>query len=277
MNQCGRLWIIVFLMLLIVNSGSAQVEISREQLFQVPGEMNKDLIGMRYSGGRVFIANAAGRYVRYDLETRESFSGKLAADSILDFDLVLGQIVFLDASGKIGGRNRSTWPDRQYDATSIEVCNEGLLMAGGDKVYFLSKNATQAIEIEGLHFGQPINNGFFWTLQIRPKTGLWGADLYDNLGNLMKEVYNFSSEFVPAGLEIGPAGPEGELLISAFENNERKLSLIANNGHMFWKIPGPGKFARRDVAFDEQGNLLVLEKNADKTWLSRWKMATPEG
>ncbi len=264
-------------MLSVVNSGFTQVDISREQLFQVPDVLNKDLIGMRYAGGRVFIVNAAGRYVRYDLETRESFSGKLATDRILDFDLVLGQVIFLDATGKIGGRSRSTWPDRQYEATSIEVSAEGLLMAGGDKIFFLAQNATQAVEIGGLHFAQPVNNGFFWTLQIRPKTGLWGADLYDNLGNLMKEVYNFSSEFVPSGLEIGPVGPEGELLVSAFENNERKLSLIANNGHMFWKIAGPGKFARRDVAFDDQGNLLVLEKNADKTWLSRWKMAVPEG
>lgn len=277
MNKYGKILIFTLLLVSFTYCTSAQVEIAREKIFQLPDELANELIGMRVSGSRVFMANAAGRLVRYDLETKESFRGQQTSGKILDFDLVLEQMIVLDATGSVAGRKRQSWPKRTYDATSLEVCSEGLILSGGDQTFYLAKNATQAHAIGALPFAVPIDNGFVWAMHIRPKTGLWGVDLYDVYGNLMKEIYNFSAEFVPAGLEVGPIGPEGELLVSAYENNQRKFSLIASNGHMFWKINAPDRICKRDTGFDAQGNLLVFEKEGDKIWLNRWKLATPEG
>jgi hypothetical protein len=93
----------------------------------------------------------------------------------------------------------------------------------------------------------------------------------------MSEAYTFSPEFVPSGIEVGPAGSEGELLVSSVEGTARKLAFIGNNGRMFWKLDGPEKVSPRDVAFDNQDNLLVLERNGRELWLNRWKVTQPEG
>ena len=263
---------------LILTAGmvSAQAEINREPLLKVSDDLLTGLLGMRCADGKVFIANNSGKYVRFDLETGEAFSGKTGSEKILDFDVVLGQMVFIDEEGRLGGHLLPSWPARTWDACRIEACDEGLLLSGGDKTYFLAKTATQAAEIENIDFALPVPNGFFWTMQLKP-SGLWGADLYDCLGNMMSEVYKFSPEFVPAGIEVGPAGSEGELLVSTLEDNVRKLAFIGNNGRMFWKLDGPEKVSQRDVAFDSQDNLLVLERNGRELWLNRWKVTQPEG
>ncbi|NCB39343.1 MAG: hypothetical protein EOM80_11305 [Erysipelotrichia bacterium] len=255
---------------------SAQPVIEREPLLQIASDMSSDLLGMRVSAGRVFIANAAGNYVRFDLETREAFKGKAKSNKIIDFDVILGQLVFIDAEGRLGGRFNSLWPDRAYDGCRVDAADQGLLVSGGDKAFFLGKTATYAVEIGSLDFVLPVANGFIWSLSSK-KGGNWGADLYDCLGNLMKEVYSFSAEFIPTGIEVGPAGSEGELLVSYNENNARKLALIGNNGRMFWKIDGPEKTGPRDIAFDDQGNLLVIERKGSELWLNRWVITFPEG
>ncbi len=255
---------------------SAQAEVTREPLLKVADELATGLLGMRCSDGKVFIVNNSGKYVRFDLETGEAFSGKTGSEKILDFDVVLGQMVFIDEEGRLGGHLLPSWPARTWDACRIEACDEGLLLSGGDKAYFLAKTATQAAEIENIDFALPVPNGFFWTMQLK-SSGVWGADLYDCLGNMMSEVYKFSPEFVPAGIEVGPAGSEGELLVSTLEDNVRKLAFIGNNGRMFWKLDGPEKVSQRDLAFDSQDNLLVLERNGRELWLNRWKVTQPEG
>jgi hypothetical protein len=112
---------------------------------------------------------------------------------------------------------------------------------------------------------------------MKKPNGIWGVSLYDFYGNLMKNVYEFSPSFDPAGLEIGPLGEEGEVIISAYENNRRKISMIGQNGHMMWKIDGPEKVCARDIAVDGQGNLLVLEESEEAIILSRWKFQLPQG
>ncbi len=270
-------FLLVFaVMALAASIVSAQTEITREPLLKVADELMTGLLGMRCADGKVFIANNSGKFVRFDLETGEAFSGKTGSEKIIDFDVVLGQMVFIDEEGRLGGHLLPSWPTRTWDACRIEACDEGLLLSGGDKAYFLAKTATQASEIENIDFALPVPNGFFWTMQLKP-SGIWGADLYDCLGNLMSEAYSFSSEFVPAGIEVGPAGSEGELLVSTIEDNTRKLAFIGNNGRMFWKLDGPEKVSQRDVAFDSQDNLLVLERNGRELWLNRWKVTQPEG
>lgn len=268
---------LMVLLLVLTQPCGAQTQVEREPLFKVPLPSNSNILGMRVSDDKVFVVNSGGRFVRYDLETGESLKGKALAEKIIDFDVVLGQLIFLDGNGKIGGRVRSSWPDQSYSACRLDISSEGLLLSGGDQAFFLDKNATEAVLLNGLNMILPIQNGFVWAVQRRSKTGSWGADLYDSLGNLMHEVYTFSSVFQPTGLELGPVGPEGELLVSANENNVRKLSLIAHNGYMFWKMDGPPKLFPRDVAFDSQGNMLVLELKDNDIWLTRWKLKHPQG
>lgn len=256
---------------------SAQTQVEAEQLFKLPLSADSGILGMRVAGNKVFVVNTVGRFVRYDLETREALNGRAPAEKIIDFDVVLGQLVYLDGEGKIAGRTRPTWPDQSYAACRIDVSTEGLLLSGGARAVFLDKNATEPFYINDLAMVRPIDNGYLWAMQMRNRNGRWNADLYDSFGNLMHEVYEFSDAFEPSGLEIGPIGPEGELLVSAIENNVRKLSLIASNGYMFWKMDGPPKRFPRDIAFDSQGNMLVLEVKNQDVWLTRWKLTHPEG
>lgn len=276
MIKCRNVIALITIIVFLASMVSAQTKIEREPLLKIADELASGLLGMRAADGKVFVANASGKYVRFDLETGESFSGKISAERLLDFDVVLGQMLFLDEQGKLGGHVIPAWPDKTWDACRIEACDEGLMLSGGEKAFFLAKNATFAVEIANINFALPVPNGFFWTMQIKAK-GNWGADLYDCLGNRMSEVYNFSPEFAPAGIEVGPAGQEGELLVSTIEDNARKLAFIGNNGRMFWKLDAPEKVSPRDVAFDNQGNLLVLERNGGELWLNRWKVTQPEG
>jgi len=268
---------LLVVLFLIPNYAGAQTQVEVEPLFKVPFPADSGILGMRVSGSNVFVANAGGRYVRYDLETREALNGRVPAERVLDFDVVLGQLVYLDGEGKVAGRIRPSWPDQSYSACRIDVSTEGLLLSGGARAIFLEKNATEAFYINDLKMVRPIDNGYLWSVQVRGKAGRWNADLYDSYGNLMHEVYEFSDEFAPSGLEIGPIGQEGELLVSAIENNTRKLSLIANNGYMFWKMDGPPRLFPRDIAFDSHGSMLVLEVKNNDVWLSRWKLTHPEG
>ncbi|PKL42868.1 MAG: hypothetical protein CVV41_12640 [Candidatus Riflebacteria bacterium HGW-Riflebacteria-1] len=255
----------------------AQTMVEKTPLFKVPLSADSGIIGMRVSGNKVFVANSAGRFVRYDLDSKEALNGRVSADKIIDFDVALGQMIFLDGNGRIGGRVRASWPGQSYVASKIDLSNEGLLLSGGDQAIFLEKNATEPAYLPGLAMVLPVDNGFVWAVQINSKDGNWNADLYDSFGNLMHEVYKFSDVFDPSGLELGPLGTEGELLVSAIENKVRKLSLIGNNGYMFWKMDGPPKLFPRDVAFDNLGNMLVLELQDKDVWLTRWVLTHPEG
>lgn len=270
----------IFLMIcLFVVTGfvEAQTQVETEALFKMPLSIDSGILGMRVSGSKVFVANRSGRFVRYDIDTREALNGKVAADSIIDFDVVLGQMIFLDGNGKIGGHVRRSWPDQSYAACRIDACTEGVILSGGDRAIFLEKNASEAFYINDLVMMLPVDNGYAWSVQIRGKNNRWSADLYDSFGNLMHEVYEFSDVFEPSGLELGPVGQEGELLVSTIEGNVRKLSLIANNGYMFWKMDGPPKVSPRDIAFDNLGNMLVFEVKGKDLWLTRWKLTHPEG
>lgn len=272
--------LVIFLMICLFGMPclvEAQTQVEATNLFKVPLSVDSGILGMRVSGNKVFVANRFGHFVRYDIETREALNGKITADNIIDFDVVLGQLIFLDGSGKIGGCVRQSWPDQSYAACRIDVCTEGVVLSGGDKAIFLEKNASEAFYINDLVMMLPIDNGYAWAVQIRGKNSRWHADLYDSFGNLMHEVYEFSDIFEPSGLELGPIGQEGELLISAIENNVRKLSLIANNGYMFWKMDGPPKLFPRDIAFDSLGNMLVLEVKGKDLWLTSWVTTHPEG
>lgn len=268
----------VLILLLGVNSFClAQIPIEREILFKIPAEISYNLLGMRANAGKVFLMNSLGRTVLLNLETRESFSGRLRGVRPIDFDLVLGQPIYLTEEGTLGGQIDSAWPRQAHSACRIEVCDQGILLTGGEKMIFLAQNATNTVEVPGLNFAVPLEQGFVWSLGTAAKGGPWMVSLFDCFGNLMKEIYRFSPGFSPIGIEAGPKGFEGELLLSAYENNQRKLILIGQNGYMLWKIDGPEKQCPRDIAFDDEGNLLVIEKSDGGLVISRWKFAAPQG
>lgn len=256
---------------------SAQIPIVRETVLQLPPELTYGLLGMRVAANRVVIMNNLGRMLSFDLITGESFAGRIRRQRLIDFDLLLGQPVYLSEEGRLGGQVQPNWPQESFPACRIEIGKQGLHLYGAGKMIFLGENATQTVEVSGFNFALPVAEGFVWSTGIPKKNHPWVVSLFDSYGNLMKEIYRFSPEFDPAGLEIGPLGEEGEVVISAYENNRRKISLIGQNGHMIWKIDGPEKICPRDLAFDQAGNLLVIEKSGNGAVLSRWKFAAPQG
>lgn len=259
---------------------ASSLQITKEPLVKIPDDIANDgLLGLRTAKERVVIANKSGNYITCNLKTGETFKGfKKANAELIDFDLVLDQMIYLDSKGVLGGRVLSFWPKKKFDACRIEVCDEGLILSGGQKAYFLSKDSKdfKPIEIEGFTFAQPIPRGFVWTLEVR-ENGLWGADLNDCYGQQMGQVYTFNKDYNPVSIEVGPEGIEGELVVSDYENGVRKLMFIGNNGRMFWKIDAPEKICPRDVGFDHNSNLIFIEKIDDEIWLTRWKMTVPEG
>lgn len=272
-----RLTILVLAFSMILSVASAQIDISREVLFKLPPDVAYGLLGMRVSADQVVFINSFGNQVRLNLGTGESFKGKIRGQRIIDFDLMLGQPVFINEEGRLGGYVKPGWPNKSYNACRLDVCDQGLILTGGEKMIFLGENATDTVETAGINFVLPFKDGFLWSIGLKKVNGPWVISLFDCYGNLMKEIYRFSPSFDPTGIELGPIGEEGEALISLNENNQRKLILIGQNGHMVWKIDAPAKFCSHDLAFDGQGNLLVLEKAGQNVVLSRWKFNAPQG
>lgn len=254
------------------------MDIHKDFIAKIPEEISSNLIGLRVNKDLAYVMASDGNYVTINLTNGNTNSFKIETNSILDFDVVVGKIIYLDENGMLCGHVFPKWPKGPYNnSCKIEACDQGAIISGGNRVYFLAKNAKSYFEIPDLSFAFPINNGFIWALTVN-KEKHWEANLYDCYGNLMGNVYKFSEYFEPSNLEIGPNGIEGELLVSAIEGKNRTLSLIANNGRMFWKINGPNKVCKRDVAFDSMDDLIVLEKNDDnEVIISRWKFKTPEG
>jgi hypothetical protein len=277
MKKTFKQLLLLICLVMIAESAMAQINIDREVLFKLPPELSYSLLGMRVATEKVVMMNNLGRMVSFDLNTGESFSGRIKKQRIIDFDLILGQPIYLNEEGLLGGQMQPEWPRTQFSACRIENGKNGLYLCGGEKMIFLGNNATQSVEVGGLNFVLPVSEGFLWSIGLPARASTWVVSLFDSYGNLMKEIYRFSPEFDPVGLEIGPLGEEDEVLVSCYENNQRKIALIGKNGHMLWKINGPEKFCDRDLAFDGEGNLLVLEKTTDGVVLSRWKFAAPQG
>ena len=102
MIRSFRSFIVITVMVFSAGLLLAQ-DITREPLIRVSDELIPGILGMRSAEGRVFIANNSGRFVRFDLETGESFTGRTGGEKMVDFDIVLGQILFLDENGRLGG------------------------------------------------------------------------------------------------------------------------------------------------------------------------------
>ncbi len=254
------------------------IQIKKDVVAVIPEEITSNLVGLRVHKNLAFVMASNGKYVTINLSNGSLANSKLKTTSkVVDYDVVVGKIIYLDDQGMICGHSFPKWNKGPYEACRIEACDQGAILSGGNNAFFLAKNATAAVELPEIHFPLPIDNGFIWNLTLN-KEKLWEVNLHDCFGNVMGKIYKFSNYFEPSNLEIGTNGVDGDLLVSATEENQRTLALIGNNGRMFWKINGPEKVCSRDTAFGTLGELLVLEKNLEgKIILSRWTFRTPEG
>ena len=269
----------LFLALIVfsIQSVALSQEISKEPIAKIPEEIASNLIGIRVYQNTAFVMGSNGQYITIDLTTGDTNSYKLEANNLLDFDVVVGKILYINNEGMLGGHIFPKWSKGPYNSCLVDACDQGLIVSGGANAYFLAKNATTSIELPEMRFCLPIERGFLWSMSCDAE-GVWQADLYDCFGNIMSNVYKFSRFFKPSNLELGPHGVEGELLVSAIEDNRRTLSLIGNNGRMFWKIYGPEKVCLRDVAFDQLDRIIVLEKDSEgQVVLTRYTFIIPEG
>lgn len=276
MNKILRFVLAVFMVLCIASTASAD-DITRNVIAKIPEDISSCLIGIRVYQNMGYIMGSNGKYITVDLSTGDVTSYKLEAEDILDFDVVVGKIIYLGSDGKIGGHAFPSWPKGPFNACRIDACDQGAILSGGANAIFLAKTATTTIEIPDMNICLPIAKGLIWTMEYG-QDKRWEASLYDCFGNLMSNIYKFGEQFQPTNIEIGPEGMEGEMVVSAIESNTRTLALIANNGRMFWKINGPDKVCARDVAFDRDDHLVVLEENdKNEIQLTRLTFIIPEG
>ena len=270
--------ILIFVLLLISFSTLlSAMDIKKEIIATIPDDIASNLVGLRVNKNMAFIMASNGKYMTLNLANKALTTNKLKDAKVVDYDVVVGKIIYLDDQGMICGYSFPKWNKGPYDSCRVEACDQGAILSGGSNAYFLAKNATAAVELPETYLPLPIDNGFVWVMNLN-KEKRWEVNLHDCFGNIMGKIYKFSEYFEPTNLEIGPNNVDGDLLISAVEANVRTIALIGNNGRMFWKINGPEKVCARDVAFGPLGELLVLEKNSDgKIILSCWTFITPEG
>lgn len=253
------------------------MDIKKEVVAAVPEDLVSKLIGLRVYKNQAFVMASNGKYITVDLSNGKITSSRAKIAKVIDYDVAAGKIVCLDEQGKISGYPLGKLGEKTYDSCRIETCDQGVILSGGDNSYFLPQKGKAPSELKGIVMPLPIYNGFLWAMSLN-KERCWELNLHDCFGNFMDKVYKFSNGFEPSNLEIGPAGIDGDLLVSAKENKVRKIALIGRNGRMFWKINGPAKICSRDLAFGPLGELLVLEKNPEgKIILSRWTFTTPQG
>lgn len=261
-----------------VSSNFASMEIKTKNIAKIPLEISSNLVGIRVYKNLAFILASNGKYITVDLTNGNIKNHKLnTSTKIIDYDVVVGKIIYLDEQGMIGGHAFPKWSKGPYDSCRIEACDKGVILSGGNNAYFLSKNESAPVTLPEVYTTVPVDNGLFWSMNKNAEKR-WEANLYDYAGKKNGIKYTFSEYFEPTNLELGPNGIDGELLVSSTEDNSRTLALIGNNGRMFWKIKGPQKVCNRDVAFEPISGLLFLEKTQNgEVVLSQWIFITPEG
>lgn len=271
-----KISVLVIFLISFISSISA-MEIHKDTIARIPENIASNLIGVRVYKNLAYVMATNGEYVTIDLNSGKTKSYKIS-DNVIDFDVVVGKIIYINENGMLSGHVFPKWPKGPYNnSCKIDACDQGAIISGGNTVYFLAKNATSTFLLPDISLALPINNGFIWAMSLNTEKQ-WEINLHDCYGNLMGKVYKFSQMFEPSNLEIGPNGIEGDLLISATEGKERTIALIGNNGRMFWKVNGPEKVCPRDVVFDEADRLVFVEKNEqNEVFLCRWEFKVPEG
>jgi len=258
-------------------AASEGISITREPVAKITFINPDNAIGFRVSGDKAFFVDRDGATAKADLNTGTVKSDNSSLNKVRDFALNNGNPVFLTTDATTEGAVDPAWPKGPFGACRIESESGDAYLMGNDNLVYLPKNATSAVMIPGLFFAMPIQNGFIYTIRQESGTKIWGVELLDSFGNRMKRIYRFTRDFDPTGIQLGPIGTEGEVLLSYWSKNQRELALIGQNGRMLWKIPVPKPVCMRDLGWDAKGNLLVLEKEGGSLVLYRWVFAIPQG
>ena len=278
----GRFFVAIlscFLCFLFLDRLAAQ-EISKTTICEIPVVEESSLIGMRVFEGRALLLWRCGELFEIDLETGVLTRSDTGYRNLLDFGILNGLIVPLQADlGGIQAGLKEVPRGMGYEAAAVECGFDGsvfLLNANGTR--YFPVDSSRSHQLDGLFFLMPLENGFAWVLQRDASSGKWTANIHDYFGNHMHDVYRFSKQFKPSGLSLGPVGPEGELLVSYQHEGKRGLLLIGQNSRMIWRIPGPAsQSSRRDIAWDAKGNLIVVERENGRLVLKRWEFELPQG
>lgn len=257
----------------------AALKIKKQTVATLPDVNPAGLIGIRTVAKTGILVFRDGRELRLDLVSGKSTPGKelpASGKALLDFALIGDSVVALTSDGAMIGARPESWPASSFPACKLEIANGEAFLSGGSRSFYLAPQATGAVAIPGNFLSMPIKDGFLWSM-TRPGLRAWETSLIDGFGNQMKKIFRFSSEFDPSGISFGPNGPEGELLISYFVGSSREVALIAQNGRMLWKLPVPTPVCRRDLAWDEGGALLILERDGNGVALNRISFEVPQG
>ena len=257
----------------------AALKITRRPLVRLP-EMNPaSLLGVRTSGKVALVLSRDGQGVKIDLATGKTTPGTVlntAGKALLDFACLGDAALGLTSAGTLAGVVPANWPTRPVSACKLDISGGEALLSGGSNAYYLAPKATEAVLLAGNFLAMPMHDGFLWNMK-RPGLRAWEVSLMDGFGNQMKKVFRFSPEFDPTGISFGPNGPDGELLISFFTGTARELALVGQNGRMFWRLPVNAPVCKRDLAWDHEGNLLILERDETGFVLNKISFAVPEG
>lgn len=257
----------------------AALKIKKQVVATLPDMDPAGLIGIRTAAKTGILMFRDGREVRVDLASGKSSPGKgipVAGKKLLDFALIGDSVVALTSDGALAGARPVNWPAGSFPACRIDVAEGEGVLSGGTMSFYLAPQATEAVTLSGNFLSVPVRNGFLWSMK-REGLRRWETSLMDGFGNQMKKIFKFSSEFDPTGVSFGPTGPEGELLVSCFVGSSREVALIAQNGRMLWKLPLPAPVCNRDLAWDNGGSLLILEREGRGVVLKRISFEVPQG
>jgi hypothetical protein len=261
-------------------SGSTGPVVEKELLATLALEQQDEPLGMVVRDGTAWIVLRSGRGWKVPLDVSgDPVPATLADCPVRDFVLAVAGPVWLDEDGNLGGSVPPSWP-RCLPGSRLEADpSGGVFSVAAEGAWHLTPVATQPRFLKDLFLFSPAQHQLFWALAWDGSAKVWALDIRNDLGQFLKRAYTFSTGFRPAGCRFGPRGPEGEVLLSSWRGTVRDLMLIGQNGRMFWKIQGPPPCCARDLAWDHQGRLLVLEREAGERTLrlNRWCFGLPQG
>ncbi|MBF0502022.1 MAG: hypothetical protein HQM09_17920 [Candidatus Riflebacteria bacterium] len=258
----------------------ATIQISRERIATLTGFQVENLIGVRARGDEAIVVARSGKVLRVTLSNGETKEDRFPSP-LVDFALGDPEPLGLTQTGAVISMNtvigHPGWSAGTFDSCAIDSFGGDALLSGGKASFFLAKNASVAMPISSSKFAVLWRDGFLWNLKRGAGNRVWQADITDVYGNRMKRMYRFSPEFDPTGLRVGPISSDGDLLLSFYVSSQREIALLGQNGRMFWRLPVHDAVCPRDLAFDMQGRLLMIERDGPTLILNRLIFALPEG
>ncbi|MBF0409509.1 MAG: hypothetical protein HQM10_19370 [Candidatus Riflebacteria bacterium] len=252
-------------------------EFGKELILRLKGLDLDKLVGMRTKGREILVFDTTGAYLEVNPD-KKFFKPKNLGRALRDFAVSENSVICITGQGDIFSDTGKPLIDRVFDSQTIEYSESGDLFLGGSKNSFCvsASNTSEIIDLKKPLLSVPLKDSFMWSVERHPTTGVWQASIVDIFGNSMKRVFRFSRDFEPSNIRLLKS-PENDLLVSYWSGSCREIALIGQNSRMFWKIELPEPICQRDIAFDDSGNLLLLEREKDEILLYRLRLSIPQG